>query len=128
MYNYIIDPKTNKNISIHTTSGKQLLLMYMTNVKHIGGKKKRKKKKKDSKGRSNPLSGLDPISQLYELYDNIEITFNNGGQIIKILEQLSAINKSLYCDLIKKITKFMCTLKSDSKLCEMTTSYYNTKC
>ena len=54
--------------------------------------------------------------------------FNNGGQIIKILEQLSAINKSLYCDLIKKITKFMCTLKSDSKLCEMTTSYYNTKC
>ena len=134
MYNNIIDPYTGNHYNINSKKGKKILYDYVVssiNNKQIGGKGKKKKKKnknKDSKGRTNPLVGMDPVSQVYDLYDNFEDMFNNGSHMLDISKKLFHIGTKSYCKISGKFTDNICNLKSDSNTCRLSNNFLNKIC
>lgn len=121
MYDKIIDPHSGKSYKLTTKKGKNILFKYLKYSYQNGGKSNKQE-------RSNPLAGSNPISQIYELYDNFEQFWDNSEEFFKLSKHFMNLGLRGYCYVNGDIVHKICSLVPDSELCTLPKNFLQNIC
>lgn len=113
MYDTIINPYSGKSYKLTTKKGKNILFNYIKYSYQNGGKSK-----KSGNERSNPLAGSNPISQIYELYDNFEQFWDNSEEFFKLSKHFMNLGLRGYCYVNGDIVHKICSIGPNTHLCK----------
>ncbi len=111
-YNKILNPSNGKMVNIKSKTGKKILNKYILYSLLGGSKVSKQRSKHDKRKNNNPLSGMDPLSQIYEFYDNILNLIDNSEELLKIFAYFNKGGIDQMCNFSKKMSDEICNLEN----------------
>lgn len=127
MYDRIIDPITGSSYKLNTKKGKDVLFNYIKSNTLKGGRGKTKGKS-SSGGRNNPLAGSDPISQIYDFYDNFEEFWDNSEEFFELSKHFLNLGLKGYCYVNGGIVNEMCSFIPNTYSCKIPSEFLKDIC